>query len=79
MGNIKNLNDYVDFKNLMYHYKGDTKDVDFINFINTKTLFDSIMNKKIKSADAVKNQKEFNSKLRDIKTGGKKLKKKKKN
>ena len=75
MENIENLNNYVDFTNLKYHYKGDAKDVDFSNFINAKTLFDGIKHKKIKLANAIKNQKEFNSKLRDIKTGLKNKKK----
>ena len=55
MENIENLNNYIGFKNLIYHYKGDIKDVDFSNFLDPKTLFDSITHKKIELADAVKN------------------------
>ena len=72
--NIKNLSNYVDFNNLMYRYNGNIKDKDFSNFIDTKTLFDSIKHKETKLADAVKNKK-INSKIRGIKTGSKKLKK----
>ena len=70
MENIENLNNYFDIKNLIYPYKAATRD--FSNFIDAKTIFDSIKHKKIKLADAVRNQKEFSSKIRDLKTGGKK-------
>ena len=77
MENVENLNNQVDFKNLICHCKCATKDIDFSNFIDAKTLFDSIKHKKIKIADVVKNQKEFNSKLSEIKTCGKKSKQQK--
>ena len=64
MENVEHLNNQVDFKNLICHCKYATKDIDFSNFIDVKTLFDSIKHQKIKIADVVKNQKEFNSKLK---------------
>ena len=67
MKNVEHLNNQVDFKNLICHCKYATKDIDFSNFIDVKTLFDSIKHQKIKIADVVKNQKEFNSKLSEIK------------
>ena len=65
----------LDFKNLIYHYKDAPKDIDFSNFIDAKTLVDSIKHKKTNLVEAVKNQKEFNSKIKDKKN---KVKNKKK-
>ena len=68
MKNVENLTNQVDFKNLICHCKCATKHIDFSNFTDAKTLFDSIKHKKIKIPDVLKNQKEFNSKLSEIKT-----------
>ena len=67
----------LDFKNLIYHYKDAPKDIDFSNFIDAKTLVDSIKHKKTKLVEAVKNQKEFNSKIKDKKNKAKNKKNKK--
>ena len=46
MKNVENLNNQVDLKNLICHCKCATKHIDFINFTDAKTLFDSIKHKK---------------------------------
>ena len=56
----------------MYHYKGPTANVDFIDFIDAATIFDEIKSNKIKLADAEKNQIKFKSKLSNIGIGGRK-------
>ena len=41
-GEIENLHNSVNFKNLVYHTKGPTKNINFIDFIDAKILFDDI-------------------------------------
>ena len=45
--NSVNFQNYVNFQNLMYHFKSPTKDIDSNDFINAETLFDDINSKKI--------------------------------
>ena len=41
-GEIRKLHSIVNFGNLVYHFKGLTKDIDFNNFFDTQTLFHDI-------------------------------------
>ena len=68
------LHDAVEFNNLIYHYKGPTKDVDFSNCNDAKSLFNMIKNKDIRLINAEENQPERNAKLNNIKLGDKKIK-----
>ena len=72
---IKKLHNNFDFQNLMYHFKGPTKDIDFNDLIDAETLFDDIKPKKIRFEDVEKNQREFESKLSSSRIGGNKLNK----
>ena len=44
---IEKLYDSVNFENLIYHFKGSTKDLDFSDFIDSETLFDDISCKRL--------------------------------
>ena len=53
---MKKLHNNFDFQNLMYHFKGPTKDIDFNDLIDAETLCDDIKPKKIRFEDVDKNQ-----------------------
>ena len=42
---MRKLYNAVEFDNLLYHYKGPTKDIDFSKYNDAKILFDMIKNK----------------------------------
>ena len=48
---LEKLHNNVNFQNLIYHFKGLTKDIDFNDFIDAETLFDDIKSKKIRFED----------------------------
>ena len=50
------LHSSVEFDNLLYHYKGSTKDIDFGEYDDAKSLFNMIKNKHSSLFDAEKNQ-----------------------
>ena len=60
------------FDNLIYLYKGRTKDKDFNIYNDVKSLFDMINNKDISLSRAEANQEDLKSNLDDIKIGGQK-------
>ena len=62
-GEIENLHNSVNFHNLVYHFKGPIKNINFNDFIDIETLFDDIKSKKIRFEYAAKNKMEFQSKL----------------
>ena len=41
-GEIENLHGSVNFQNLIYHFKGPTKYINFNNFIDAAALFEDI-------------------------------------
>ena len=47
-GEIESLHNSVNFQNLIYHFKGPTKEIDFNDLIDAETLFDDIKSKKNK-------------------------------
>ena len=56
MGKNGKLNKKIYFKNLIYHFKGSTKNIFFSNFIDDLTLFNDIVRKeRTKFDDAEKN------------------------
>ena len=65
------LHSSVKFNNLLYHYKGSTKDKDSSIYNNAKSIFDMIKNKKISLSHAEENQANLRSNLADIKVGRK--------
>ena len=65
-----------EFNKLIYHYKGLTKDVDFSNYNDAKSLFHMIKNEDISFINAKYNQTELKSELCFIKIGGNKYAKK---
>ena len=77
METIQKSHNSIDFNNLTNHYKGPNVNTDFNKFIDTATLFDETKQNKTIFADADKNQMDFESKLGDIRTGGKKSNKQK--
>ena len=59
---MSELHDTVEFNNLLYHYKGSTKD--FSNYNDAKSLFNMIKNKDISLINAEENQAELISELK---------------
>ena len=53
------LQSLVKFDNLLYHYRGPTKDKDFSMYNDAKSLFDMIKNKGISSNHAEENEAEL--------------------
>ena len=66
------LHSAVEFDNLISHYKGPTKDIDFSEYNDAKSLFNMIKNKDISLFNADENQSDLKSELSNIKIGGKK-------
>ena len=71
METMGKLHNSIDFKKLLYHYKGPTANVNFNDFVDATTL-DEIKSNRIKLADEEKSQMEFKSKLSDIRIEGRK-------
>ena len=63
------LHSAVEFDNLLYHYKGPTKDKDFSMHNDAKSLFDMIKSEDISLTHAKENQTASESDLSDIKIG----------
>ena len=66
MNIIEKVHESIDFKNLTYHYKGPSANVDFNNFNDVANIFDEIKSNRMKLADARKNKMELKSKLSNI-------------
>ena len=75
---MSELYDSVDYNNLKFEYVGPTKDVGFYEYKNSRELFDTIKNSKIKFSEAKNKQNEFLNKLNDIKIDKKNVKQKEK-
>ena len=71
-GEIQKLHSSVNSQNLIYHFKGPTKDIDFNDFIDVETFFDNAKSRKIKFEDVEINQREFELKLSIVEIGGNK-------
>ena len=68
---MNNLYESVDMNKLYFKYEGNTKDVSFYEYMDSKELFNKIKNNQIKFDDALKKQKLFLNKLNDVKLGSK--------
>ena len=68
---MSELYDSVDYNNLKFYYVGNTKDVSFYEYKDSKELFNAIKDNPINSDDAVKRQNEFLNKLSNIIIGKK--------
>ena len=64
---MNKLYESVDMNNLYFKYVGNTKDVNFYEFMDSKELFNKIKNNQIKFDDELKNQKKLLNKLNDVK------------
>ena len=70
------LHSSVNFDNLLYHYKGPTRDKDFNTYNDAKSLYDMIKNKDITLSHAEENQADLESNLGEIEKGGRSKKSK---
>ena len=68
---MNKLHESVDMNKLYFKYEGNTKDVSFYEYMDSKELFNKIKNNQIKFDDALKKQKLFLNKLNDVKMGRK--------
>ena len=75
---MSELYDSADYNNLKFYYVGDTKDVSFYEYKDSKELFNSIRNNLIKFSEVKNKQNEFLNKLSNITIGKKTIEQKKK-
>ena len=68
---LSELYDTVDSNNLKFYYVGNTKDVSFYEYKDSKELFNAIRNNQIKFSKVKNKQNEFLNKLSNIKIGKK--------
>ena len=61
----------VDTNKLKFEYVGNSKDVRFYEYMDSKELFNKIRNGQIKIDDALKKQEDFLKKLNEVKIGRK--------
>ena len=74
---MSKLYDSVGYNNLKFECVGNTKDVSFYEYKDSKDFFNAIKNNQIKFSEVKNKQNEFLNKLNNIKIG-KKLSNKKK-
>ena len=74
---MNKLYESVDMNKLNFEYEGNTKDVSFYEYMNSKEIFTEIRNNQIKFDDALKKQKVFLNKLIEVKIGRKTFEQKK--
>ena len=60
-----------DMNKLYFKYVGNTKDVNFYEYTDSKELFNKIKNNQLKFDDALKKQKELLNKINEVKIGRK--------
>ena len=58
-GKIEKIHNNVNFQNLVYQFKGPSKNVDFVDITDAASLFNDKRSKKIRFEDADKNQMKF--------------------
>ena len=68
---MSELYDSVDYNNLKFYYVGNTKDVSFYEYKDSKELFNAIKNSQIKFSEVKNKQNEFLNRLSNIKNGKK--------
>ena len=74
---MSELYDNVDYIILNFEYVGQTKDVSFYEYMNSKEPFNAKQNNQIKFSEVKNKQNEFLKKLNEVKTGKKTIKLKK--
>ena len=74
---MSELHDSVDYSNLKFYYIGQTIDVIFYEYMDSKELLNKIKNNQIKFSEVNNKQNEFLNKLSSIKTGKKTAEQKK--
>ena len=75
---MRKLYDSADYSNLKFEYVGNTKDVSFYEYKDSRGLFNAIRNNQMKFSVVKSKQNEFLNKLNDIKIGKKNYRTKKK-
>ena len=73
---MSKLYDSVDQNDLNFKYVGQTKDVSFYKYMDSKGLFNAIRSSRIKFSDALNKQNKFLNKLNHVKNGKKNLQQK---
>ena len=68
---MSELYDKADYNNLKFEYVGQTNDVIFYEYKDSKELFDMIKNSQIKFSDVINKQNKFLKKLNEVKMGKK--------
>ena len=76
---MSKLYDSADYSNLKFEYVGNTKDVSFYEYKDSRGLFNAIRNNQIKFSVVKSKQNEFLNKLNNIKIGKKNYRTKKNN
>ena len=74
---MSDLYDSVDYNNLKLYYVGNTKDVSFYKYEDSKELFNAIRNNQIKFTEIKNKRNKFLNKLSNMKIGKKPSNKKK--
>ena len=69
---MSELYDNVDYIILNFEYVGQTKDVSFYEYMNSKEPFNAKQNNQIKFSEVKNKQNEFLKKLNEVKIGKKK-------
>ena len=73
---MNELYDSVDYNNLKFYYMGNTKNVNFYEYKDSKELFNATKNNQIKVSEVKNKQNEFLNKLSNIKIGKKTIEQK---
>ena len=68
---MRELHDSVHYTNLKFYYVGNTKDVRFNEYTDSKELFNAIRNNQMKFSEVKSKQNEFLNKRSNIKIGKK--------
>ena len=76
---LNELHRSVDMNKLCFEYVGNTKAVNFYEYIDSKKLFDRLKNNQIRFDDAKKKQEELLNKINEVKIGKKNARTKRSN
>ena len=68
---MSELHDRNEYDNLKLKYMGPTKDVNFYDYMDSKELFNAIINNQIKFSEVMNKQNNFLKKLNEVKIGKK--------
>ena len=68
---MNELYESVDKNKLKFEYIGNTKDVSFYEYMDSKEIFDKIKNKQLKFDDIIKKREELLNKINKVKASRK--------